>query len=301
MPLEELIDGPTQTDKCGPTPSGPAWAVMRDQDHIAGSFVRLAYIDDRSTVIDIFNVNPTANHERLDMPIIAGLVAAVPPPEAAGLSRYYPPLMIGDLNKVSIDQIPGFHPLFQGKEEQTGIGDAERYSARYRARVAEAMLMPDVPSAEACYGTPDILVSDHCALFVRFEKDGEEADKLRSVTIDGPISVTSGAPFSLNATVAGGGGRLLTYRWEPGGATKQRVEAQAPAAGITQTWRVTVSDGLNTVSDDHSVQSLPDPSACEEACADSCNADVPRTGGPLGPQCAIIVKACQKHCRAGNP
>ncbi len=118
MPLETLIDGPPQTDKCGrPTPSGPAWAILRSgsfvdvngenktYDRIMASFARL---EDKSTparTVDIFVVHP--HHvDNASGASVNKLITYREPPPYAGSTLQYPPIVVGDFNLLA-ETAPG--------------------------------------------------------------------------------------------------------------------------------------------------------------------------------------------------
>ncbi|GGZ20764.1 endonuclease/exonuclease/phosphatase family protein [Streptomyces poonensis] len=173
MPLETLIDGPLQTDKCGRgTPSGPATVVIPENGHIAGSFVRLAFTSDPTKVINFFNIHFNAGKAERDLPVVRELIRHVGPIGHDASSLYYPPLLAGDLNELSLAQaFPDFKMAHKPEDPEEvvmiGIGATESVpAARYRARVTQTATIPDLPQGVSCPGKPETLISDHCGVFV---------------------------------------------------------------------------------------------------------------------------------------
>jgi hypothetical protein len=240
MPLEVLIDGLPQTDKCNrPTPSGPAWAVFQPSGHIAATYVRLAFKDDPGSVIDSFNMHPTADHEFVDQPYIAQLIRMHTPPPYAGSQLYYPPIMAGDFNVLGPeDHFPPFITLYAPPIDPltvVGIANLDLVPSQFRPRVADKMQIPDLPPGTPYCGTIAAKrVSDHCGVFVQLEWAGADAGRLRGGYIDGPTSVGTGKPYRLVATPSGGSN--LAYQWAPGGPASPQVDAQAGAPGTVQNW-----------------------------------------------------------------
>ena len=320
MPLRELIDGPMQQDKCANTPSGPAWAVMRDGKHIAATFNRFAFVDEPSSAIDVYNLNPNSGDEDPDIELTRKLITAVPPARDAGLNLFYPPLVIGDMNSSHVAKISSdYECLSMGIEEQTGIGRSNAFPARNTAVTDRNLLIPDTQATPGCppsplpppgcYGTADTLISDHCAIFFTFKRESAE-EALRSVTLYGPNSVVEGQPYRLTTAVAGGGSRALTYAWNPAGPMSPLIDVTAGAAGQPQTWQVTVSDGRTSVTAGHTVQVRRDTSACEAQCANDHAACMsgdltgagpgPLRGGTGGSPagCAAAERICKQRCSA---
>ena len=113
MPLDQLIDGPPQTDKCGrATPSGPAWVIMiegtakKDGKHyelISASLARFAYVHDPNVSFDVYTVHPYADLVFADAQSqqIAEFFNEMSAPPHRTTPRYYPPLVVGDFNNLA--------------------------------------------------------------------------------------------------------------------------------------------------------------------------------------------------------
>lgn len=306
-PLETLIDGTAQTDKCGrPTPSGPAFAVFgsNDDGHISSS-ARFAFVSEPAQTIDIFNIHPAARKEWEQLPSILRLIDAITPPPYAGTSALYPPILAGDFNLFA--GVEGQFPLFAkvaGADPDVmavGLGLADRFPSRLRARAVQTLVLPDRPAGVPC-GDPRYLISNHCGLFVRFDRDGPEAAALRGAFIDGPADVISGEAYRLQAT-ASGGGPDLAFLWTPGGATSASMNAEAGAPNQVQAWSVTITDRTSGLSQSatHSVRYLaaPDSQQCQANCVaerNGCMASVPQPDGPSPQQCFSEFRQCQAQC-----
>jgi hypothetical protein len=150
MPLESLIDGPPQTDRCDPpreTPSGPAWVVLQEPNKsILASAVRFALAGNPSRAIDVFNVHvgkvPSSSY------LISNLVRRMERPFSEA-SLYYPPLMVNDFNEAAgqFDTFVGGHftvavPTPLDDVMAILIGKADHFPAHCRARVAQQLTVP---------------------------------------------------------------------------------------------------------------------------------------------------------------
>ncbi len=278
MPLESLIDGPPQTDKCGrQTPSGPAWAVFaHEKRHIAASFVRLAFRADPSKSIDVFNVHPNANNEQADLGAIRALINQFTRPSSV-MSRYYAPIMVADRNDLEIDEaLSPFKIVLNPSTDLSAIAiaDIDKVPAQYKAHMVQGMIMP-VPelAGVSCKGSLDQLVSDHCGVFVRFDLDEPNAGAFRKVFVEGPLSVYIDEDFTLSA-VPSGGGPQFKYLWQPGGFTTASVQLRGAASNKTETWTVQMTDlsSGTTMTADHSVVTTRKrPPACNSSNCCECN------------------------------
>lgn len=309
MPLESLIDGPSQADKCArPTPSAPAFSVFGSaHGHMSGSYARFAFASDPTRWIDIFNLHPTAYRELEELPSILRLINSRTPPPHAGSQALYPPILAGDFNLLagSDDHFPGFTQVARAPHDDVmavALGQADRFPFQLRARVSQTVFLPDLPDGVLCDDSR-FLFSDHCGVYVRIEPDGPDAGALRGVFVDGPDQVVFGDPYRLQAT-ASGGGPDLTFVWSPGGSIGPLLDVQAGAPEGVQIWTVTVTDRgtSQSRSTTHTVLQLapPDGAACLATCAeerDACMAEVPLPGGPSALECVAAFRNCQRRCR----
>jgi hypothetical protein len=303
MPLEALIDGPPQTDKCDlETPSGPSWVIIPEGHHIVASFNRFAPVWDRSRTVDVFNVNPVAGREQLDARLINFLVDYLEPPPYGGTSLYFPPLMIGDFNASGENDFPGFKTVFgdrdvnlllMGKEEffpsQCGNWGADLPVNPGHPASSRSLVIPSDVIGEACRdgGPPNVRVSDHCGIFVQFELDSK-ACGFRRVFIDGPRFVDAHASYRLSAVPAGGG-RDWAYRWEPGGVEKSQLDATAGDTNTSQTWTVEVTERRTGVkiAGSKTVTVSPQPPLCVSGRTCSGNTQCCELGEPAVERCCL--------------
>ena len=308
MPLETLIDGPPQTDKCGiSTPSGPADAVFAG-GHMAATHIRFGLVGQPGKSFDVFNLHPTAGIDQEDKVAIQNLIAAHVPPPYAGSSLLYPPLLVGDLNNLNVEDIsPAFITAMKiGGDEPSriGIASADSFPTQLSVRSTRRLMIPDLPSTvdpeKPCdTALAPYLVSDHCGLFVRFDVDGVGGAQLRGVFIDGPAVVDSGTQYSLQA-VPSGGGEIFTFRWTPGGATTPTVTAAAPLEGSTADWTVEVTDaGSGMVRTGHVTVRTKSQPSCQMACKTqrtACLADHNNPSWPKPTWCDREYGECIEQC-----
>jgi hypothetical protein len=320
MPLESLIDGPPQTDKCDrETPSGPAWVVIPPNGHIEAAFVRFSMAQDPSRTIDVFNVHPTAGTSAsLAARRINQLFYQVAPSLRDGPYLYYPPLMVGDFNELA-SEVSRYFPLFEnvffveGPPDQPDpvgglIGRDDMFRSQCRPRaLLPALTVPPTSPDGFCWLRADTLVGDHCGFFIPFELDGPEPEacRLRRVLIDTPQAegfpshASPGRNYRLTAAPVGGG-PVVEYHWEPGGATTAHLDARAGEPFTEQTWTVTARDAGtgDAVSGSVTVQVLD--SACFQACRAAREFCVNCEGEPgecpLKSQCKLGYNQCATEC-----
>lgn len=175
MPLDQLIDGQPQTDKCGrSTPSGPAWVVVPGR--IGGSLVRFAFVHDPTLSFDVFTVHPRSGAEAVDGPPIANFINGLSAAPYRTTPRYYPPLVVGDFNSLvrpeegQPEWPPGVSTVFSldpsvGEPMAVKLGEAENFSATYSLKPVQKLRLPP---GDKCPTNTDQDFSDHCALVVRF-------------------------------------------------------------------------------------------------------------------------------------
>lgn len=290
MPLESLIDGPLHREKCDrDTPSGPAWAVFGSEgnsSHIAATFVRLAFRDDPTRSIDVFNVHPNSGAENIDLGPIRQLLFGFTQPSTQ-FSRYYPPIMVTDHNSLRVDKaFSPFKAIVNPDHDvvDIAIADVNVVPAQYRARIVQKQLMPGVDIGADCPGPTGMLVSDHCGVFVRFELDEPNAGDFRKLFVEGLQSVFVDEDFTLSA-VPSGGGPQFKYLWQPGDLTTASVRLRGAASPQKETWTLQVTDlsSGTTLTADHSVVTLKKPPECNRWNCCECNPD--------GIQCYILLPA----------
>jgi hypothetical protein len=197
-PLETLIDGPSQVDRCNvPTPSGPAWAQIdrtRDGDYaLVASLGRFSFVDAPGSSFDIVTSHPpwyeVPDHRDSIEAFVTGLTE---PPFRTG-SPYLPLLVMGDLNDLDkggtdsngVDWQPWpaqttYRYRAPGVDTDTsadvmvvavpsGIGP----QAAHTLTPAVAMTLPGVtPCRDSPAGaSAGLHFSDHCGLLVSFWVD----------------------------------------------------------------------------------------------------------------------------------
>ena len=313
MPLESLIDGPLVADKCStPTPSGPAYAIFQKTGHINATIVRFSPVSDPTRNISIFNLHPTAGvKEEFDQAVasvVALMNSVLPPPFIRAADDAFPPIMAGDLNGAAIDDnFVGFGKVAEvnGSDDGTsiGMGKFTAFPTHLVARVSPPLILPDVPSGQRCASIvldPQYLISDHCVLFVRFDRDGPTAEELRDVFVDGPDRVRQGAEIKLTA-IPSGGKAPYSFLWHPGNVTSANLTSTAGSAGTSMSFTVEVTDAsTKTVLARHSVNVL---APVDDTCRKSCQADratcIANTGTPGNPsviQCNRDYRDCLDNC-----
>lgn len=179
MALESLIDGSAQVEKCGKaTPSGPAGAQV--QGRVLTSMGRFAYTDDPDYSFDIFTLHPTDGFELVHAGPIVTFINAMSQLPFRPAQRYYPPIVVGDFNNLVSPVVsqkkfgdcgllcqaewpPDTTVAYVDPNEVMGVkfGKVGSYPAFYDVNPVYRASVP-----ADCSQT----FSDHCALFVRFER-----------------------------------------------------------------------------------------------------------------------------------
>jgi hypothetical protein len=301
MPLDNLIDGPPQRDKCNrDTPSGPTWAVVTENDHIAATFNRFGLAWDPGQTFDVFNVNPAAGQQQKSDNDINQLIRDVSRQFPPARSAMIPPLMLGDFNSSSRDDAAaiysGFQLMARSDVNMVMTGDDRRHWSACRSPAITSTL--DVPNVDDLAEQ----ISDHRGYYVQmsFAEPRSEACTLRHLSIDvRPSPVGSRQSYSLVAT-AFGGSRNYSYRWQPGGETSLEVRRQAGDSGQAQTDQVTATDLASGRSLSATATVTPFNSQCQQECEVDRDSCMDRSGGgsPLPGQCANTFMRCMAACGA---
>ena len=197
--LAQLIDGPSQFDKCNvATPSAPAWAWQ--VQHPDGGFgviatlARFGWVDVQGATFDVVTTHPKTQAEHLQFDKIDDFISALIQPPHRNTRPYYPVIVLGDFNCLS-----GLPPYDDPPGECAGKTPAPP-STPWPAGTTQVFLSPDdvmvvalgngggplpplrslnvqfattLPSVQPCrpYDAPQVAnlsFSDHCALLVRF-------------------------------------------------------------------------------------------------------------------------------------
>jgi hypothetical protein len=305
MPLEVLIDGPPQTDKCNrETPSGPVWASQAkiwgnkagdpvEFERVLVTFNLFAFNHDPSRIIALFNMHPPAGSKNNARQTITNFLNAMEPPFKQ-TELLFPPLLVGDWNEM--DWVDNFQEVFSPHPDPTGIliGKADAYASKCEALFGRAVpgaveTIPVRSSPPECISdNPDTLVSDHCGVFARLKLDGPEAEAcgLRGVFIDHPSKVDAGQQYRLIA-VPSGGGPEWKYLWTPGGGTTQKITATAGPPNSNPVWTVDVTDVGTGRKQSASITINVSNPQCRQQCVDLWDGD-----------CGLPPLLCQQQLRA---
>lgn len=171
LPLESLIDGPAQTDKCGrATPSGPAWALFMTGTNsdgyrytrIVASFARFALVGEPETTYGLLNVHPENGDESNAIAPFAGFLEQMEGAPYEGSTLRYPPLVVGDFNQLPTGWNPKFLPILRAPltiDEPMAIdlGKADEWASSCRGRARDGMLIP-IQQPPSCPGRSGVLL-----------------------------------------------------------------------------------------------------------------------------------------------
>jgi endonuclease/exonuclease/phosphatase family metal-dependent hydrolase len=185
MPLEQLIDGPSQTDVCGrETPSGPAFVQIERTRHgdaaLVASLGRFSLNAAPGSSFDIVTTHPTANEEEDQAADIEHFIAGVTTAPYRTTSPFYPAIVVGDFNSLAAEErawpAQTQHVLQKGVMV-VSLGSGVGMSPLHQLNVAFSGALPstdpcDLPAAgsndpTASASAPQAF-SDHCGLIVRF-------------------------------------------------------------------------------------------------------------------------------------
>ena len=102
-PLDQLIDGPPQTDRCNlETPSGPAYIQLdltRGGDHaLVASLARFSLVDVPDSSFDVVTTHPPYPEEDDHADTINDFIAALTSGDFRSTNPYYPVVVLGDFN-----------------------------------------------------------------------------------------------------------------------------------------------------------------------------------------------------------
>ncbi|MGH2554361.1 MAG: endonuclease/exonuclease/phosphatase family protein [Actinomycetota bacterium] len=184
MPLEQLIDGPEQTDRCSsPTPSGPAFVqveLTRSGDHaLVASLARFSLRAAPGSSFDVVTTHPTSGEEALHAAPINDFIAGMTQPPYRTTPPYYPVIVLGDFN--SLKNTPndfwndpawpaGTRDVFTTDADVmvVAVGAGVGLQPEHDLSVAFATALPrEEPCRIKDTDTPGTF-SDHCGLVVWF-------------------------------------------------------------------------------------------------------------------------------------
>ena len=185
MPLEDLIDGPPQTDACGrETPSGPAFVQIEQTRHgdaaLAASLGRFSLNAAPGSSFDIVTTHPTANEEEDQAADIEHFIAGLTRAPYRTTAPYYPLIVVGDFNSLAAEDRAWpaqTQHVFQKGVMVVALGAGVGMSPLHQLTVAFSSTLPstdpcDLPAAGSNNPTASAAApqafSDHCGLVVRF-------------------------------------------------------------------------------------------------------------------------------------
>ena len=185
MPLEQLIDGPPQSDKCSQeTPSGPAWVqsekTRQGDTAVVASLARFSLNAAPGSSFDIVTTHPTAHEEEDQAGPIDNFIAGLTDAPYRTTAPYYPVIVVGDFNSLASEE-RGWPTetkhVFQTGVMVVALGAGVGIAPLHELRVAFSSTLPrQEPCSLPAAGTNDPTAaaaapgafSDHCGLVVRF-------------------------------------------------------------------------------------------------------------------------------------
>jgi hypothetical protein len=170
-PLEHMIDGPAQTDRCNmKTASGPAWAqIDRDRgghQSTAATLARFALVDIPGTSFDMITVHPQAHEEELHRDTINEFIRALTGPRRT-TDPYWPAVVVGDYNVLDLEPWPA--NTTQVARDGNMAASVGSGLGRPAARGLALDSTITLPNETPCTGPGSTgAFSDHCGLLLRF-------------------------------------------------------------------------------------------------------------------------------------
>jgi hypothetical protein len=174
-PLEQLIDGPPQRERCNlDTPSGPAYIQLdlnRGGDHtLVASLARFGRVDVPDSSFDVVTTHPMAGEEQDHAETINSFIAGLTGPPYRESNPYYPVLVVGDYNSLVEEEWPtGTTKVFRTPADVMAVSVGSGVGLDPAHDLAFDLGMT-LPTAEPCRGERPVegSFSDHCGLLVRF-------------------------------------------------------------------------------------------------------------------------------------
>jgi hypothetical protein len=195
-PLEGLIDGPPQTDKCGrSTPSGPVWVLVErlsnGTDAMVASLARFSVVGSTGSSFDVFTVHPTCCGEESGLKApINDFIDALTGPSYRGTNPYYPTIVLGDFNALARTYWPsGTNQVFAPEEDVMAIALGNSSGPLTPVHSLQLTFISKLPSIDPCRFYEDKNFSDHCGLLVQFvEQDGSLSTPTECEPLRGEIA-----------------------------------------------------------------------------------------------------------------
>jgi hypothetical protein len=180
MPLELLIDGPMQTDKCGrPTPAGPAWlwqpVIANGSPFTMATLARFGLVGVPGSSFDVVTTHPPYDEYEIQKYGIDAFIQALTSPPYRMTAPYYPVVVLGDFNGLARTPWPsGTTQVFSPADSDgvlpkevmaiaVGDGSGPLPPVNRLRMIGGAKL----PSQTPCRPSATAF-SDHCGLLVRF-------------------------------------------------------------------------------------------------------------------------------------
>lgn len=175
-PLETLIDGPDQHDRCNvATPSGPAWAQVDTTSgpdpSVVASLARFGLVGVPGSSFDVVTTHPTSGEEAAHEGTIDRFVNALTGPAYRTSNPYYPVIVLGDFNSLVDKPWPtGTTQVFRSPLPDvmavnvgSGVGLPPSHGLSLDLGLA-------LPTEDPCRGPQSPgRFSDHCGLLVRLK------------------------------------------------------------------------------------------------------------------------------------
>jgi hypothetical protein len=173
VPLDQLIDGPEQRDRCNhPTPSGPAWAQVdstRGGDHtVVASLARFSLVGVADSSFDVVTTHPTSPEEEDHAGPINDFIGGLTSPPYRTTNPYYPVLVLGDFNALVGREWPTkTTKVFSTPDDVMAVAIGSGVGLQPVHDLALDLGLT-LPTEEPCRG-PRVqgTFSDHCGLLVR--------------------------------------------------------------------------------------------------------------------------------------
>jgi hypothetical protein len=199
--LEQLIDGPPQTDKCNrPTPSAPAWAWQEQMPDgsfgLTATLARFGLVGVPNSSFDVVTTHPKSVQELLHQAAISRFIAALTGPAYRKTNPYYPTVVLGDFNCLvgpgPYDTCPGEESakpttpwpagttqVFTVPQDVMAVALGTTASPLAPLRSLRVLAATTLPAQQPCRPSKeetqmdyfaDRSFSDHCGLLVRFSE-----------------------------------------------------------------------------------------------------------------------------------
>lgn len=176
--LEQLIDGPPQTDRCNrATPSAPAWAWQEQMSDgtfgVVATLARFGLVGAPGSSFDVVTTHPTSMQESAHKAPIDGFIAGLTGPGYRNTRPYYPTIVLGDFNTLADSEVAwpaGTTQVFRAPEDVMVVALGTGGGALPPLRALTADVRMTLPNESPCRFFPDRSFSDHCGLLVRFSE-----------------------------------------------------------------------------------------------------------------------------------